>query len=164
MRGSVLISDCAMSRAVPCALRDPLRPLRLKALTAKGAKKPQSPRRKLQVKLGLHLMRSSGLGSLITCAAGPDYSPDFADYQSDIYTRRSPRYHPIVVWQFWGRAARRPELQSSGRFFISGFRADLTFLQSDSQRQGAGKACFKVEQSDPFRGDGVAHHALDHGS
>jgi hypothetical protein len=24
-----------------------------------------------------------------------------------------------VVWQFWGRAAGRPELKSSGRFFIS---------------------------------------------
>jgi len=25
-----------------------------------------------------------------------------------------------VVWQFWGRAAGRPELKSSGRFFSDG--------------------------------------------
>jgi len=27
------------------------------------------------------------------------------DYQSDIYTATAQGYYPIVVWQFWGRAA-----------------------------------------------------------
>jgi hypothetical protein len=26
-------------------------------------------------------------------------------YQSDVYTPRRAGYYPIVVWQFWGRAA-----------------------------------------------------------
>ena len=26
-------------------------------------------------------------------------------YQSDIYTQREWTYYPLVVWQFWGRAA-----------------------------------------------------------
>jgi hypothetical protein len=26
-------------------------------------------------------------------------------YQSDVYTDRGAGYDPIVVWQFWGRAA-----------------------------------------------------------
>ena len=32
--------------------------------------------------------------------------------------RAAPTIH-FVVWQFWGRAAGRPELKSSGRFFLS---------------------------------------------
>jgi hypothetical protein len=35
---NVLLSDCTISRARRCALRDSLRALRLEALTAKGAK------------------------------------------------------------------------------------------------------------------------------
>jgi hypothetical protein len=27
------------------------------------------------------------------------------NYQSDIYTSRGQTYYPVVVWQFWGRAA-----------------------------------------------------------
>ena len=27
------------------------------------------------------------------------------DYQSDVYTRTGSAYYPLVVWQFWGRAA-----------------------------------------------------------
>ena len=26
-------------------------------------------------------------------------------YRSDVYTHRGAGYYPIVVWQFWGRAA-----------------------------------------------------------
>jgi len=29
----------------------------------------------------------------------------------------------LVVWQFWGRAAGRPELKSSGRFYIEWLEA-----------------------------------------
>jgi hypothetical protein len=46
------------------------------------------------------------------------YSRETAYYQSDIYTNIAAGYYPLVVWQFWGRAARRPELKSLGRFFI----------------------------------------------
>jgi len=28
-----------------------------------------------------------------------------ADYRSDVYTAKACDYDPIVVWQFWGRAA-----------------------------------------------------------
>jgi hypothetical protein len=38
------------------------------------------------------------------------------DYESDVYTGRVRGYHPIVVWQFWGRAARRPELRFRALF------------------------------------------------
>jgi len=27
------------------------------------------------------------------------------NYESDIYTPAVSTYHPLVVWQFWGRAA-----------------------------------------------------------
>ena len=27
------------------------------------------------------------------------------DYQSDVYTQTESAYYPLVVWQFWGRAA-----------------------------------------------------------
>jgi len=27
------------------------------------------------------------------------------DYLSDVYTKSAPDYYPVVVWQFWGRAA-----------------------------------------------------------
>src|SRR5580698_10191918 len=47
----------------------------------------------------------------------PAWNP--AHYQSDIYTNIAAGYYPLMVWQFWGRAARRPELKSLGRFLFA---------------------------------------------
>src|SRR5215472_12726756 len=33
------------------------------------------------------------------------YAPRIQNYQSDVYTRQGWTYYPLVVWQFWGRAA-----------------------------------------------------------
>ena len=33
------------------------------------------------------------------------YSAKLLCYRSDVYRRRGSAYYPIVVWQFWGRAA-----------------------------------------------------------
>jgi hypothetical protein len=46
------------------------------------------------------------------------YSRELTHYQSDIYTNIGAGYYPVMVWQFWGRAARRPELKSLGRFLF----------------------------------------------
>ena len=58
--------------------------------------------------------RQTGVAALLLSSDGSRLRVKIANYESDIYTQPASKYDPLVVWQFWGRAAGRPEL-SSGR-------------------------------------------------
>ena len=41
----------------------------------------------------------------------------YGHYQSDVYTTAGGPYHPVVVWQFWGRAAEASWTETSRALF-----------------------------------------------
>ena len=41
----------------------------------------------------------------------------YGHYQSDVYRKSGEPYHPIVVWQFWGRAAEASWTETSRALF-----------------------------------------------
>jgi hypothetical protein len=105
------------------------------------------------VSLSYHQRNDSGFGPRIRaagryfCKFARSYSEDFLNYRSDVYGKLAPSYDPVVVWQFWGRAAEasRNKLRDAFNFHFSFPSSSFSVVR----RPCTGKASSKGEPVPP---------------